>query len=154
MSGAVPKADAQPSPPIGTDEELIERPYGAGSLKLACPGDQQDEPTWILRFSDPDCREQVFIGKEAEQLAWAAWNRYAPSYNCWLFQTANIEAADALVSRISEVERLREALQRAAENFERLCAPHIVGNDVHNFAYQAAEQARATLSQDRTTDTA
>lgn len=91
-------------------QQLVE-PYGAGTLKLACPGDQQHVPTWFLRFADPDCREQVFIGEHAEQQAWAAWNQYAPSYNCYLFQIAPIKAADELTRLTATVETMREALR-------------------------------------------
>jgi hypothetical protein len=66
----------------------VERRYGEGHLKLACPGDRQDRRCYLLRFDDPDCREQVFMEEDAEQRAWEAWNRYAPSYNCYLFEVA------------------------------------------------------------------
>jgi hypothetical protein len=44
------------------------------------------------------------------------------------------------------IDELVEALERAAENFERLTVPHIVGHDVHNFAFQAAKIARTALA--------
>jgi hypothetical protein len=74
--------------------DLREQRFGSGFLQHACPGDEQNSPPWILRFADKDCREQVFIGEDAEQQAWEAWNRYAPSYNCWLFQCAPICAPE------------------------------------------------------------
>lgn len=52
----------------------------------------------------------------------------------------------ALSPRPSIDREVVEALERAAENFERLTVPHIVGHDVHNFAFQAAKLARAALA--------
>jgi hypothetical protein len=70
--------------------------YGAGKLKVACPGDEQDTPPWFLRFSDPDIREQVFTGEGAAERAWEAWNRFAPAYNCYLLTCPPIpELTDA-----------------------------------------------------------
>lgn len=52
----------------------------------AQPGDEEDR-VFILRFSDPDCRDQVFTGDGAEDRAIAAWNLYSPNWNVYLFGT-------------------------------------------------------------------
>lgn len=52
----------------------------------AQPGDEPDR-TFILRFSDPDCREQLFQGEGADIRAAAAWDLYSPSWNVYLFGT-------------------------------------------------------------------
>lgn len=66
-----------------------EEKYGAGNLRFAAPGDRQDD-VWLLRFDDPDRGEMFFGGPdyapgEAERLAWKAWNRFKPTWNCYLF---------------------------------------------------------------------
>lgn len=62
-------------------------PYGAGRFEFAAPGDRQ-WPSWRLQFADTDCRDQYFDGPDATAEAWAAWDRFAPSYNCRLYCTA------------------------------------------------------------------
>jgi hypothetical protein len=46
----------------------------------------RDEPRrhFFLRFADSDMGEQVFNGENAEAEAWAAWDKYAPAWNCYL----------------------------------------------------------------------
>lgn len=57
----------------------------------AQPGDEPHR-AFILRFSDPDMREQVFLGEGAETDAWAAYRLYAPTYNVYLFGTMPLPA--------------------------------------------------------------
>lgn len=54
------------------------------------PGDEPDQ-AFILRFSDPDMREQVFLGPGAKERAVEAWNLYAPSWNVYLFGTVRLD---------------------------------------------------------------
>lgn len=50
------------------------------------PGDEDDR-IFILRFSDPDMREQLFMGEGAEDRAHAAYKLYAPSWSVYLLAT-------------------------------------------------------------------
>lgn len=70
-----------------TEPLQIEQVYGSRYFDLAAPGDAQDD-LWILRFNDTDMRDQHFDNAAD---AWAAWNRFAPTWNCRLFQTARFE---------------------------------------------------------------
>lgn len=76
--------NAQPSIPT-------ER-YLADHFEWAAPGDQQED-VWLLRFCDDDVRDMMWTGPEAEAEAWAAWNRHAPGYNCYLFRLARLGAS-------------------------------------------------------------
>jgi hypothetical protein len=55
------------------------------------------------------------------------------------------EISERLTTMQAREATLIRVLERAAENFERLTVPHIVGNDVHNFAFQAAKLIREAL---------
>lgn len=79
---------------VPAHEERVEA-YGHGHFEFAAPGDMQWR-TFILRFHDPDCREMYF---KDEADAWEAWNRYAPSYNVHLFETAPLSRPQQAVSR-------------------------------------------------------
>lgn len=57
-------------------------PYTVGTW--CQPGDEPDR-AFILRFGDADRREMVFMGPEAADEAWAAWDRWAPAWNVYLF---------------------------------------------------------------------
>jgi hypothetical protein len=81
----------QKATPSAASEEA-ERPYGPKWAEYAAPGDNQED-RWLLRFADPDCREAMFSGPDAEREAWDAWNRYAPGFNCWLFRLAALAPA-------------------------------------------------------------
>lgn len=65
-------------------------PYLADRFKWAAPGDRQED-AWLLRFCDNDVRDAIWTGPEAEAEAWAAWNRHAPGYNCYLFRLATMQ---------------------------------------------------------------
>lgn len=52
----------------------------------AQPGDEPDR-VFILRFADPDMREQVFLGEGAEVAAFKAYRLYAPTWNVYLLAT-------------------------------------------------------------------
>lgn len=58
--------------------------YGADHQPWCQPGDQTDR-AFRLRFEDPDMREMVWTGPDAEREALAAYNQYAPSWNVYLF---------------------------------------------------------------------
>ena len=60
------------------------------------PGDEPDQ-AFILRFSDPDMRDQVFLGEGAEERVWAAWDLYAPAWNVYLFATVRQDARPGAV---------------------------------------------------------
>ncbi len=66
------------------------------------PGDRA-ERLWLLRFDDPDQREQVF-DDEAE--ARAAYTKYSPTWNCYLLASVEAKSKPA-----GEVERLRAELE-------------------------------------------
>lgn len=68
----------------------MSEPYLSDRFEFAAPGDQQED-VWFLRFSDPDCREMMWQGADAEDQAWKAWNQYSPSYNCFVFRLARFE---------------------------------------------------------------
>lgn len=64
--------------------------YGRGTW--ASPGDRPGRK-WLLRFDDVERADMVWDADlygegEAERLAWEAWERFAPSWNCYLFATA------------------------------------------------------------------
>lgn len=58
--------------------------YGAPHQPWCQPGDQPHR-AFRLRFEDPDMREMVWTGPDAEAGALAAYNRYAPAWNVYLF---------------------------------------------------------------------
>ncbi len=55
----------------------------------AAPGDEQED-AWLVRFCDKDCGEATFTGADAAREAWEYWNRYAPSYNLYVFRLARL----------------------------------------------------------------
>jgi hypothetical protein len=57
------------------------------------PGDEPHR-VFVLRFCDPDVREMIFQGEDGEAEAWAAWEKYSPSWNVYLFAT--LPRAEAL----------------------------------------------------------
>lgn len=50
----------------------------------AQPGDEPNR-WWILRFSDPDMREMLWNGPDAETEAREAYAKYCPAWSCYLF---------------------------------------------------------------------
>lgn len=89
----------------------IER-YGAKSQRFAGPGGS-DWDVWLLMFEDQDRGSMVFGGKdyppgEAERLAWEAWNRVSPTWNCHLFRLAELRPDPDQSER---ERRLEEALK-------------------------------------------
>ncbi len=58
--------------------------YGADHQPWCQPGDQTHR-AFRLRFEDPDMREMVWTGPDAEREALAAYNQYAPAWNVYLF---------------------------------------------------------------------
>lgn len=61
--------------------------YLADRFQWAAPGDQQED-AWLVRFCDRDCGDAIFTGPDAEAEAWAYWERYAPSFNIYVFRLA------------------------------------------------------------------
>ena len=92
--------------------------YLAGRFDWAAPGDQQED-AWLVRFCDKDCGEAIFTGPDAASEAWEHWNRYAPSYNIYVFRLA------ALSPALDDDERA-ELIRLRAEN-ERLSRAVISG---------------------------
>lgn len=78
--------------------------YGAAHFSLASPGDRQTQ-RWILKFDDADRRDMYF--KDADE-AWAAWNRFAPSYNCYLFTLASLTTPPATDVALREPDYIHE----------------------------------------------
>lgn len=83
--------------------------YGAKHFAFAAPGDRQSQH-WILKFDDAERRDMHF--KDADE-AWAAWNQFAPSYNCSLFTLASLSTPPATDAALREVYWL----------IERRCSP-------------------------------
>ena len=135
---ALTAAAAMPGPPSreGPGRYLADR------FQWAAPGDQQED-AWIVRFCDNDVRDMIFTGPEAEQEAWAAWERHAPGYNIYVFRLATLTPSHS--GETGEVERLREALLGLEQACEQLAAtrPHEV-----YLAMIDGGQAEALLSLD------
>lgn len=55
----------------------------------AQPGDMPNR-VWILRFDDADVGDMIWIDEHAEADAKAAYERYSPSWNVYLFTTVEI----------------------------------------------------------------
>ena len=93
------------------NDALVRSRYLSDRFDWAAPGDQQKD-VWLLRFCDNDVRDAMWTGPDAEAEAWAAWNRHAPGYNCYLFRLAALRTPqpDETETLRAEVARLREAL--------------------------------------------
>lgn len=78
--------DTTPARAEAQDEGAAGEPvaYGADHQPWCQPGDQTDR-AFRLRFEDPDMREMIWTGPDAEKEALAAYNQYAPSWNVYLF---------------------------------------------------------------------
>lgn len=50
------------------------------------PGDRPHQ-VWMLRFDDNDLRDMIWTDEDAEKDARAAYERYSPTWNCYLFAT-------------------------------------------------------------------
>ena len=72
-------------------------PYLSDRFEFAAPGDHQED-AWLLRFCDADQRDCIWTGEDAEREAWAAWDKWAPAWNIYLFRLARL-------TRRPEVER-------------------------------------------------
>lgn len=59
----------------------------------AQPGDEPHR-VFILRFADPDMREQVFTDDGAQERAFEAYRRFSPSWNVYLFATVAVSEVD------------------------------------------------------------
>lgn len=82
----LPEPDAEFRNPY----HVFERPKFDVGMEWAAPGDNQED-VWKLFFHDRDCGEMIFRGPEAEKEAWAAWDRFAPSYNVNLFRQVRMK---------------------------------------------------------------
>ncbi|MEO1169643.1 MAG: hypothetical protein AAFW97_13125 [Pseudomonadota bacterium] len=71
--------------PRAADEKTALR-FNPTGQKYAIPG--MTEPVWRLQFADPDAGHNIY---SSEEEAWAGWNQYAPSWNCWLFAPAEFD---------------------------------------------------------------
>ena len=71
---------------------LTAEAIGHGRHRFCQPGDEPDQ-IWMLRFSDPSLRTMIWIDEDARNDAIAAWNKYSPSYNCYLLATVDRDAA-------------------------------------------------------------
>jgi hypothetical protein len=90
------------------------RRYLANRFEFAAPGDQQED-AWLVRFCDKDVREQIWTGPDAEAEAWRSWERFAPSYNIYVFRLARLTSAPV---KGEAVAREREACAKVAEAFD------------------------------------
>lgn len=88
----------------------VEPPYLSDRFEFAAPGDRQED-AWLLRFCDNDQRDCIWTGEDAEREAWAAWEKYAPAWNIYLFRLARLSRQPAG----DEVERAFEAFMDAIE---------------------------------------
>lgn len=68
---------------------MTDERYLADRFEWAAPGDNQED-CWRVFFHDRDCGEMIFTGPDAEQQAWATWNRYAQSFNINVFRQARL----------------------------------------------------------------
>ena len=107
------------------DEAMKVATYAPPGLEYASV-DQNEQ--WLLRFADQDCGDQWFGGdgytpEEARELAIDAWNRYAPAWSVRLMRTVTLDEVraggatviqQAFAERDGEIERLRDALDKAA----------------------------------------
>lgn len=107
-------AETTPTPSTGKLADL--RPYLSDRFEFAAPGDRQRD-VWFLRFSDPDIREQMFSAEtyeDPEAAAWDAWDRYAPAYNCYVFQLARFptstDASAAFAAGVEAAAQLMETI--------------------------------------------
>lgn len=73
---------------------VFDRPKFDVGMEWAAPGDNQED-VWKLFFHDRDCGEMLFRGPDAEKEAWAAWDRFAPSYNVNLFRQVRMKERPA-----------------------------------------------------------
>jgi hypothetical protein len=99
--------------------------YLADRFEWAAPGDQQED-AWLVRFCDKDCGEAIFTGLNAEAEARAYWNRYAPSYNIYVFRLARLAAEAQHRERAEMLDREADVadheialLRERAEKAER-----------------------------------
>jgi hypothetical protein len=83
LSLAFPALSAQPV------KDAVQPRYLSDRFEWAAPADQQED-AWIVRFCDKDCGDQIWTGPDAAAEAWASWERYAPSYNIYVFQLARL----------------------------------------------------------------
>lgn len=94
-------------------EDAVERArYLSDRFEWAAPGDQQED-AWLVRFCDNDVRDMIFTGPEAEQEAWAAWERHSPGYNMYVFRLAALSPdpqKEALVEALTEAVQILEIL--------------------------------------------
>lgn len=93
-----------------TDETLKIEHYLASRFDFAAPGDRQTDH-FILRFDDTDRRDMHFTD---ETEAWAAYDQFAPNWNCYLFRLARLRSPPA----DGDVEGMRSALLYIAETSE------------------------------------
>lgn len=138
-----------------TDKRIIPMPESSGPAALkqvherhqwAQPGDEPDR-TFILKFSDPDCRDQYFTGKDAEQRAIEAWNLYSPNWNVYLFGTMPMADTPASSDLIRE---LMEALENAKGLIDTPIGRRSLGDgefygDVVSSVNTALDKARAYM---------
>lgn len=61
------------------------------NLHVWCQSGDKPNRIWMLIFDDQDVRQMVWTDDDAETLARAAWDRYAPAWNCTLLCTAEQE---------------------------------------------------------------
>jgi len=82
--------------------------YLADRFQWAAPGDQQED-AWLVRFCDRDCGDAIFTGPDAEAEAWAYWERYAPSFNIYVFRLAALRQPGAEYRRgVEDAARVAE----------------------------------------------
>lgn len=97
--------------------------YGAPHQPWCQPGDQPHR-AFRLRFEDPDMCEMVWTGPDAEAEALAAYNRYAPAWNVYLFsghpRTHPTPATPAVKGEVTDewAERFCEAVNWSPDGQE------------------------------------
>ena len=98
--------------------------YGADHQPWCQPGDQTQR-AFRLRFEDPDMREMVWTGPDAEKEALAAYNQYAPAWNVYLF-SGHPRAAPSADTLREVVEALEVAKRLAMTHAPLSVAPKII----------------------------
>lgn len=84
--------------------------YGADHQPWCQPGDQTQR-AFRLRFEDPDMREMVWTGPDAEREALAAYNQYAPAWNVYLFSGHPRTPPTQPLTEGADAEKLRVAVE-------------------------------------------
>jgi hypothetical protein len=120
-----------------------------GRHPWAQPGDRPHR-VWMLRFDDADQRDMVWIDEDAEEQAKAAYARYSPTWNCYLF--AVVPAVDHEVGALlAERDALVEERDEWKAEYHRRDAD--VRRLLDDYATTTAQAARLREVVEKARDT-